>query len=400
MFPAANKVAKAMATIVDGKKRIPFMRGMLVHYLIEHDFDHEDARDVANSVRESLGKADDVRKKDMVQLVDKAIRKKRGAHEVGDLVFWESQPTAITVERQNGARPFSKELLSASIQASGLPPDQSYEIARTIETRLIDQHRDHIVHWELEELAAELIAQVADKFYAERYRLWRAWGDVGKPLIILIGGASGVGKTTLAIDLANLLDIPRVVATDDLRQVMRLTLTPELAPTLHTSSYAAWEELASSENDPVIAGFREQARLVCVGVKAIISRCVEENSSVIIDGVHLISDLLDLSAYAERAFITPLCLGLPEREAFKNRFAQRASEAPERTVHRYMAHLDQIMKIQSHLIETSIARGIPVITSGGEGLASEVAMVVCERLQEQEEIRKALGAARKKRKAG
>ena len=36
------------------------------------------------------------------------------------------------------------------------------------------------------------------------------------------------------------------------------------------------------------------------------------------DGVHLISDLLDLSAYAERAFITPLCLGLPEREAFKH----------------------------------------------------------------------------------
>ena len=185
-----------MSTIVDGKKRIPFMRGMLVHYLIEHDFDHEDARDVANSVRESLGKADDLRKKDMVQLVDKAIRKKRGAHEVGDLVFWESQPTAITVDRQNGARPLSKELLSASIQASGLAPDQSYEIARTIETRLIDQHRDHIVHWELEELAAELIAQVADRFYAERYRLWRAWGDVGKPLIILIGGASGVGKTT------------------------------------------------------------------------------------------------------------------------------------------------------------------------------------------------------------
>ena len=82
-----------MATIVDGKKRIPFMRGMLVHYLIEHDFDHEDARDVANSVRESLGKADDVCKKDMVQLVDKAIRKKRGAHEVGDLVFWDNRCT-------------------------------------------------------------------------------------------------------------------------------------------------------------------------------------------------------------------------------------------------------------------------------------------------------------------
>ena len=44
-----------------------------VRYLIERDFNYEDAREVANSVRESLGK-DDVRKKDMVQLVDKVIQ--------------------------------------------------------------------------------------------------------------------------------------------------------------------------------------------------------------------------------------------------------------------------------------------------------------------------------------
>ena len=390
-----------MATIVDGKKRIPFMRGMLVHYLIERNFNHEDARDVANSVRESLGKADDVRKKDMVQLVDKAIRKNFGKCEVGDLVFWESQLTAITVKRKSGSRPFSKELLSHSIQASGLPPDQSYEIARSIEARLIDQRRQHIMHWELEELAADLVEQAFDQSYAERYRLWRAWGDVDKPLIILIGGTSGVGKTTLAIELANLLDIPRVVATDDLRQVMRLTLSRDLAPTLHASSYAAWKSIATTEHeDAVIAGFREQSRMVCVGVKAIVSRCIEENSSVIIDGVHLIGDLLDLDSYAEDAFITPVCLGLSDREAFESRFAQRASEAPERPVHRYMAHLDEILKIQDHLIETGTPHGIPVITTTTvESLTSEVAMVVSEQLQEQEEIKKALDAARKKRKA-
>ena len=94
------------------------MRGMLVHYLIERDFDHDDARDVANSVRESLGKADDVRKKDMVQLVDKAIRKKIGEHEVGDLVFWESQPTVITVEGKNGSRPFSTRCRRPRMEAT------------------------------------------------------------------------------------------------------------------------------------------------------------------------------------------------------------------------------------------------------------------------------------------
>ena len=377
------------------------MRGMLVHYLIERGFSYEDARAVANAVRASLGKVEFVRKKDMVQLVHSAIRKGFGTYEAGDLIFWERQPTTITVERKSGSRPFSKELLSDSIQASGLPPDQSYEIAQTIEARLIDQRRQLIAHWELEELAAELIEKSFDKSFAERYRLWRAWGDVDKPLIILIGGASGVGKTTLAIALANLLDIPRVVATDDLRQVMRLTLAQELVPALHTSSYTAWKVVSATGHlDAVVAGFREQARSVCVGVKAIISRCIEENTSVIIDGVHLISDMLDLEQYAGDAFITPVCLELPGRDAFENRFAQRASEAPSRAAHRYMKHLEDILKIQDYLIETNAAHGIPVITTTSvESLTSEVAMVVSEQLQEQEEIRKALSASRKKRAA-
>ena len=377
------------------------MRGMLVHYLIERGFGYEDARAVANEVRASLGKVELVRKKDMVQLVNRAIRKGFGKYEAGDLIFWERQPTTIIVERKSGSRPFSKELLSDSIQASGLPPDQSYEIARAIEARLIDQRRQHIAHWELEALAAELIEKSFDKSFAERYCLWRAWGDVDKPLIILIGGASGVGKTTLAIALANLLDIPRVVATDDLRQVMRLTLAQELMPALHASSYTAYKVVpATGHLDAVVAGFREQARSVCVGVKAIISRCIEENTSVIIDGVHLISDMLDLEGYAGDAFITPVCLELPGRDAFENRFAQRASEAPSRSAHRYMEHLEDILKIQNYLIETSAAHGIPVITTTSvESLTSEVSMVVSEQLQEQEEIRKALSAFRKKRAA-
>jgi len=391
-----------VATIVDGKKRIPFMRGMLVHYLIERGFNYEDARAVANEVRVSLGKVELVRKKDMVQLIHRAIRKKFGRYEVGDLIFWERQPTTITitVERKSGSRPFSKELLADSVRASGLPPDQSYEIAQTIEARLIDQRRQRISHSELEELVAELIEKSFDKSFAERYYLWRAWGDVDKPLIILIGGASGVGKTTLAISLANLLDIPRVVATDDLRQVMRLTLAQDLMPTLHTSSYSAWQVVpAVGHLDAVIAGFREQARSVCVGVKAIISRCIEENTSVIIDGVHLISDMLDLDRYAGDAFITPICLELPGRDAFEDRFAQRANEAPSRSSHRYMEHLEDILKIQNYLIETSAAHGIPVITTTSvESLTSEAALVVSEQLQEQAEIRKALGG-RKKRSA-
>lgn len=377
-----------MPIIVDGKERIRFMRGMLVHYLIEHGFSHKDARGVANAVRDALGKADQVRKKDMIKIVGAEIQNKLGECEIGNLVFWRPQPTAIAVECKGELRPFSKELLAHSIQASGLFPDQSYDIAQRIESRLMDEHRQNIRSEELEQLTGALVEEVSDQAYAERYFLWRAWSDVDKPLVILIGGASGVGKTSLAIEMAKVLNINRVVATDDLRQVMRLMLSQDLEPTLHKSSFAAWESiLTTGEEDAVITGFRAQARVVCVGVKAIISRCIEENTSVIIDGVHLIGDMLGLYSYADKAFVAPICLEVSDRETFKKRFALRASESPLRPVHRYITNLDQIIAIQNHLIDISIDQGIPVVPTGSiESLTSVAAMAISEKLQEQKEV--------------
>ena len=56
-----------MATIIDGKTRIPFMRGMLVHHLIQRGMAHGEARDIANAVRDLLGKQSEVSRKEMVR---------------------------------------------------------------------------------------------------------------------------------------------------------------------------------------------------------------------------------------------------------------------------------------------------------------------------------------------
>ena len=111
------------------------------------------------------------------------------------------------------------------------------------------------------------------------------------------------------------------------------------------------------------------------------------DTSVIIDGVHLIGDMLGLDSYADKAFVAPICLEVSDRETFKNSFALRASESPLRPVHRYITNLDQIIAIQNHLIDISIDQGIPVVPTGSiESLTSVAAMAISEKLQEQKEV--------------
>ncbi len=386
-----------MATIIDGKRRIPFMRGMLVHHLIQLGFDYDQAYELADDVRAALREKTDVDKKEITRVIRQLLVTHHKDQPVGDLVFWEPRPMSVTV----GSRPFSGEMLSNSIQASGLPADQSFEIARDIETPLIDSRRGNIPDGELQLLVAGLLAERHGVDYSDRYQVWRAWGDLDKPLVILIGGASGVGKTSLATDLAHLLNIPRVVATDDIRQIMRLTLAPEFVPAIHTSSYSAWSSLRDSgTSDAVIEGYNEQARVVAVGVQAILARCIEENSSVIIDGVHVLSPYIDLSSTRDAAFVAPLCLAVSDRASYAARFAKRAREAPRRQRNRYLDNLDHIMHIQEYLVGRCVQEDIPVIDADAvEDETSAAVMVVVERLQEQEEVRARLAVTGKNGKS-
>ena len=92
---------------------------------------------------------------------------------------------------------------------------------------------------ELADLALDVIEELAGERYATNFVRWREVEDLDVPLVILIGGATGVGKSTIATQLAARLGIVRVVATDAIREVMRAMLSPELMPTLHVSSFQA-----------------------------------------------------------------------------------------------------------------------------------------------------------------
>jgi 2-phosphoglycerate kinase len=182
-------------------------------------------------------------------------------------------------------------------------------------------------------------------------------------VIVLLGGAAGVGKTSIALEVAHRLGIGRVLSTDSIRQIMRLTLSPEIAPALHGSSYDAWKLVPpdSLGDDPVIDGFRDQTTVVSVGVRASMDRAISENASIVIDGVAVVPGLIDLEAYAELADVIFLLVATLDPEAYANRFAKRAADESRRSAHRYLEHLESILRIQDHLLESAERHGIPIV---------------------------------------
>ena len=352
-----------MATIVDGKKRIPFLRGMLAHYLIEHGFAFQEAYKFADGIRRSLQKAKDIKAEDMADLVRKQVQREFGDRMIGDAIFWEPTSRQIFIEEGEDRALFSLERLADSLEAIGLDHDLAHQIASEVAQKILSSQNRVIKRPRLFKITLKTLKDGYGSQYAERYEAWYQFrrDQQHKPLIILISGATGVGKTSVGLALANQLKISRVASTDAIRQIMRLMISPELMPALHASSFSAWKHTGAElgdEHPPVVQAFREQAVRVGVGVRAMIERAIEEHVNLIIDGVHLLPDLIDLSTYKDQATFIWMILYLDDKKHYAERFKFRSAEAMQRTSHRYVENLNAILEIQQHILKVGEAHRI------------------------------------------
>ena len=377
-----------MATIVDGKKRIPFLRGMLAHYLIEHGFAFQDAYNVADRVRRSLQKTKEISAQDIAELVRVQVKKQFGDRAIGDGTFWEPQSRQIFVEEGQNRILFSLEHLADSLTATGLDHDLAHRIARLSRQELLLSKKLVVKRSDLFKTTRKVVAGECGSEYADRYdALYRFRHDQGhRPVVVLIGGASGVGKTSVGVVLANLLRISRVISTDAIRQIMRLMISRDLMPALHASSYEAWKLTGTALNgqdDRVVHAFREQAMRVGVGVRAMIARAIEEHASIIIDGVHLLPDLVDLKDYEKQAILIWVNLIIDDEKTYEDRFKRRGEEANQRGAHRYIQNLDSILKIQRHILVIGEAHKIPAVENNSfEETIQAVSQHIMDELRE------------------
>ncbi|MBU4174369.1 MAG: zeta toxin family protein [Actinobacteria bacterium] len=269
----------------------------------------------------------------------------------------------IVVTDDEHRLPYSKGLMAMSIMATGLPPDQAYNIASLIHEQLRDEGTPMVTMDYVRRTAERIMEREVGPKYVENYRKWQSLNKLDKPIIILMGGATGVGKSTVATILASRLGITRQVSTDIIREVMRSLLSPELIPSLFNSSFEASEALripVPPNTDKVIVGFLEQAAMVWVGVRALIERAIVERTNFIVEGAHVVPGIIEPQFFKD-AIVVHMVLTVEKASEHRSHFEMREVETESaRPFDRYLDSFENIRKIQDYVLELADKLQVPV----------------------------------------
>jgi 2-phosphoglycerate kinase len=262
--------------------------------------------------------------------------------------------------------PFSKGLMARSLIAAGLSADRAYELAIAIEQDLTASERQSTTLERIEEVALERLGREDGATAMQRLRRYRDLYELDLPLILLVGGATGTGKSSVATDVAYRLGITRVTSTDFVRQTMRAFFSREFMPAIHHSSFEAGRATAGDEdegNQAVIDGFMEQTREVLVGVRAAIDRALEEGWSMVLEGVHLVPGMLPKQI--EGALVVECVLAIDDAEAHASHFWIRDTDSEGvRPYEKYLDAFDDIRLIQTYILGRARKHGVPVVENG------------------------------------
>jgi 2-phosphoglycerate kinase len=262
--------------------------------------------------------------------------------------------------------PFSKGLMARALVVTGLDPERSYLIARLAERDLAERGVVSLDVDRLGELAADVIGDEEAAKTVRRLRRLDALQRLEEPLLLLVGGATGTGKSTIATEAAHRLGITRVTSTDFIRQTMRAFFSEEFMPSVHYSSFEARLALTRAEEeesgDAAILGFLDQTRNVVVGVQAALERAATERWSTVLEGVHLVPGMV--ATDYPGAFVVQCVVAIEDENLHRGHFWVRdyATEGL-RPLDKYLESLPQIRQIQDYLVERARRYDVPVIVN-------------------------------------
>ena len=383
-------MAKILIEDQEENTRVPFLRGILIRSLQDAGLPFEDAYALATEIRNDLSDAEQITTHELREKVLERL-KARAGNEVSTRYEKPKQHIAIQVEQRDGQlTPFYRLEYQNTLETIGLTSEEAMEIVSTVHKKLLDQRLDVITSRQLGELTYQYLMQSNElgPAVAHRWLVWRDFVNSGRPLIFLIGGTAGCGKSTIATMLASRLDIVRTQSTDMLREVMRTMVPEQLLPVLHQSSFTAWRALPGQPSalDKVpesllIHGYRTQADLLSVAIQAVIQRGLRERVSLILEGVHIHPAYIEKLKANGDAIVIPVMIGVLKRKRLQRRIRGRGSDVPQRRAERYLKHFEEIWHLQSYLLSEADRANIPIVVNNDrDKVFREIMRITIEKL--------------------
>ena len=168
------------------------------------------------------------------------------------------------------------------------------------------------------------------------------------PKLVLISGATGVGKSTVSIELARKSKFSRCISTDAIREILRTTNTPEKNSNLFRSTFSKGET-----GDPV-TDWKDACEPVKDGIKATINRARREGIDLILEGVHVIPSNEFIRNWTNEGGIA---IGIVLHVKNKHKHLELINEREInswRTAQRYIEAFERIREIQEGILDAAV----------------------------------------------
>ncbi|XP_050251380.1 uncharacterized protein LOC126698297 isoform X1 [Quercus robur] len=175
----------------------------------------------------------------------------------------------------------SRFLLSRMLTVTKIPNHVAIKIALELKKLLIDNSLLDVSQSDLEANLFKLMERRGyGEEYINRYKMMTRFHHQRVPLVILVCGTACVGKSTIATQLAQRLNLPNVLQTDMVYELLRTATDAPLAST------PVWARDFSSSEE-LITEFCRECRVVRKGLAGDLKKAMKDGKPIIIEGIHI-----------------------------------------------------------------------------------------------------------------